>query len=199
MPIGQLPISVYTQHLEITIQLSLSLNLTTLDISRNWNHKVFCPFEIGCHLASCSQGSSMLPECPSISGWIISCHMYIHPLFFHSPMDPLPWLLWVIVSNGHGCSESSSIPCFQFFGGSVQFSHSVVSDSLRPHELQHARLPCPSPPPRVHPNSCALSQWCHPAISSSVFPFSSCPQSLPGSGSFPMSQLFAWGGHSIGV
>ena len=82
---------------------------------------------------------------------------------------------------------------------SVQFSHSVVSDSLRPHEAQHTRPACPSPTPGVHPDSCPSSQWCHPAISSSVFPFSSCPQSLPASGSFPMSQLFAWGGQSIGV
>ena len=82
---------------------------------------------------------------------------------------------------------------------SVQFSHSVVSDSLRPHELQQARPPCPSPTPGVHSNSCPLSRWCHPAISSSVVPFSSCPQSLPTSESFPMSQLFAWGGQSTGV
>ena len=82
---------------------------------------------------------------------------------------------------------------------SVQFSHSVVSDSLRPHELQHARPPCPSPTPRVHSNSCPSSWWCHPAISSSVVPFSSCPQSLSASESFPMSQFFAWGGQSIGV
>ena len=82
---------------------------------------------------------------------------------------------------------------------SVQFSHSVVSDSLRPHESQHARPPCPSPTPGVHSDSRPLSQWCHPAISSSVVPLSSCPQSLPASGSFPMSQLFAWGGQSIGV
>ena len=80
-----------------------------------------------------------------------------------------------------------------------QFSLSVLSDSLWPHESQHARPLCPSPTPRVHPNSCALSQWCHPTISSSVVPFSSCPQSLPASGSFPMSQLVAWGGQSIGV
>ena len=75
---------------------------------------------------------------------------------------------------------------------SVQFSHSVVPDSLRPHELQHTRPPCPSPTPRVYPNPCPSSWWCHPAISSSVFPFSSFPQFLPASGSFPMSQLFAW-------
>ena len=80
----------------------------------------------------------------------------------------------------------------------VQFSHSVTSDSLRHHELQHARPPCPSPTPGVHSNSRPLSRWCYPAISSSVVPFSSCPQSLPASGSFPMSQLFTWGGQSIG-
>ena len=79
------------------------------------------------------------------------------------------------------------------------FSRSVVSDSLWPHGLQHARPPCPSPTPGVHPNSCPSSRWCHPTISSSVIPFSSCPQSFPASGSFQMSQLFASGGQSIGV
>ena len=82
---------------------------------------------------------------------------------------------------------------------SVQFSHSVVSDSLWPHESQHARFPCPSPTPRVHSDSRPSSQWCHPAISSSVVPFSFCPQFLPASESFPMNQLFAWGGQSTGV
>ena len=81
---------------------------------------------------------------------------------------------------------------------SVQFSRSVVSDSLWHHESQHARPPCPSPTPGVYSNSCPLNRWCHPAISSSVVPFSSCPQSLPASGSFQMSQLFTWGGQSIG-
>ena len=81
----------------------------------------------------------------------------------------------------------------------VQFSHSVVSDSLWPHESQHARPPCPSPTPGVHSNSCPSSQWCHPAISSSVVPFSSCPQSLPASESLPMSQLFTWVSQSTGV
>ena len=74
---------------------------------------------------------------------------------------------------------------------SVRFSRSVVSDSMPPHELQHARPPCPSPTPGVHSNSCPSSQWCHPAISSSVVPFSSCPQTLPASESFPMSQLYS--------
>ena len=82
---------------------------------------------------------------------------------------------------------------------SVQFSRSVMSDSLWPHESQHARPPCPSPTPGVHSDSRPLSQWCHPAILSSVVPFYFCPQSLPASGSFPMSQLFTWGGQSIGV
>ena len=82
---------------------------------------------------------------------------------------------------------------------SVQFSHSVVSDSLWPHELQHTRPPCPSPTPGVHSDSCPSSLWCHLAISSSVVPFSSCLQSFPASRSFPMSQLFASGGQSIGV
>ena len=79
---------------------------------------------------------------------------------------------------------------------SVQFSRSVVSNSLQPHEPQHATPPCPSPTPGVHSNSRPLSWWCHPAISSSVVPFSSCPQFLPASESFPMSQLFTWGGVS---
>ena len=82
---------------------------------------------------------------------------------------------------------------------SVQFSRSVMSDSLWPHESQHARPPCPLLTPGVHSNSCPSSRWCHPAISSSVIPSSSCPQSLPASGSFTMSQLFAWGGQNIGV
>ena len=81
----------------------------------------------------------------------------------------------------------------------LQLSHSVVSDSLRPHEPQHTRPPCPSPTPRVHPNPCPWSQWCHPAISFSVIPFSSYPQSFPVSGSFPTSQLFISGGQSIGL
>ena len=80
-----------------------------------------------------------------------------------------------------------------------KFSHSVMSDSLWPHELQHTRHPCPSPTPGVHSNSRTLSQWCHPIISSSIIPFSCCLQSFPASGFFPMSQFFTWGGQSIGV
>ena len=96
-------------------------------------------------------------------------------------------------------SFMSHLLCIFFQFSSVQFSCSVVSDSLRPHELQHARPPCPSPTPGVHSNSRPLNQWCHPSISSSVVPFSSCPQTLPASESFPMSRLFTWGGQSTGI
>ena len=87
--------------------------------------------------------------------------------------------------------------CKEIFS-SVQFSHSVVSDSLRPHESQHSRPPCPSPTPGVHPKPWPLSRWCHPTIPSCVIPFF-CPQSFPALGSFPVSQLFSWGAQSIGV
>ena len=91
------------------------------------------------------------------------------------------------------------MPLFSSSVQTVQFSRSIVSDSLEPHGLQHARLPCPSPTPRACSNSCPLSRWCHPTISSSVVPFSSCLQSFPASGSFPVSQFFISGGQSIGV
>ena len=97
------------------------------------------------------------------------------------------------------CKQNLIVYDLLYVTSSVQFSRSVVSDSLQPHEPQHTRPPCSSPTPGGHPNPCPLSQWCHPAISSSVIPFSSCPQSFPASGSFPMSQLSASGGQSIGV
>ena len=98
------------------------------------------------------------------------------------------------------CFISLSIMPSRFIEFSVvQFSRSVVSDSLQPHGLQHTRLPCPSPTPRIYSNSRLLSQWCHPTISSSVIPFSSCLQSFPASVSFQMSQLFASDGLSIGA
>ena len=93
----------------------------------------------------------------------------------------------------------SQIDLLNNLWGSVKFSRSVVSDSLQPHEPQHARPPCPSPTPGVYPNSRPLSRWCRPAISSSVIPLTSCPHSFPASGSFQMSQLFTSGGQSIGV
>ena len=93
----------------------------------------------------------------------------------------------------------SSIIFVCLFFSSVHFSRSVMSDSLQPHELQHARPPCPSPTPGVHPNPRPSSWWCHPTTSSSVVPFSSCPQSFPGSGSSQMSQFFPSGSQSIGA
>ena len=105
-------------------------------------------------------------------------------------------LSWLRVKDNH--LGSQEVDCLLSFS-SVQFSRSVMSKSLQPHELQRARPPCPSPTPRVYSSSCPSSRWCHPAISFSVSPFSSCPQSLPESGSFPMSQLFPWGGPSTGA
>ena len=105
----------------------------------------------------------------------------------------MPNYYWVIIYVAYTVTSALHII------SSVQFSHSVVSESLRPHESQHATPPCPSTTSGVHSNSCPSSQWHHPAISSTVIPFSSCPQSLPASESFSMSQLFAWGGQSIGA
>ena len=107
------------------------------------------------------------------------------------------WKNKVIQFCWDGIKTFSSLGSCWILAFQFQFSRPVVSDSLGPHGLQHTRPPCPSPTAGVHPNS--SSRWCHPAISSSVIPFSSCPQSLPASESFPMSQLFASGGKSIGV
>ena len=126
----------------------------------------------------------------------MGCHFFIQYLPYPEtePMSP-------VLAGGFFTAESPgkpvTLPLVWF--SSVQFSRSVVSSSLRPHESQHAWPPCPSPTPGVYSNPCPSSRWCHPAISSSVVPFSSCPQSLPASGSFPMSQLFASGGQSTGV
>ena len=124
---------------------------------------------------------------------------YWNVLPFPSPGD-LPHLGMKLVSPALAgkffTTESSGKPKSK---GSVQFSHSVVSDSLWPHEPQHARPPCPSPTPGVHPKPCPLCQWCHPTISSSVVPFSSCPQAFPASRSFQMSQLFTSGSQNSGV
>ena len=109
------------------------------------------------------------------------------------------WLTNTEPSCFLGENSTGMFASFKIFWISVQFSQSVVSDSLRPRELQHARPLCPSPVPGVYLNSCPSSWWCHPAISSSVVPFSSCPQSLPASETFPMSQLFSWSVQSIGV
>ena len=152
---------------------------------------------------ACTSGSSWFIYCWSLAWRILNinfgsmwdeCNCAVVWAFFGiaflwdwNENWPFP-VLWPLLNfpSLHGVKFSS-----------VQFSRSVVSDSLRPHESQHARPPCPSPTPGVYSNSCPLSQWCHPAISSSVVPFSSCPQSFPASGSFPMSQIFTWGGQSF--
>ena len=128
---------------------------------------------------------SFLPQTPFPSR-LPELRLFLYLKIFESVQVPYAfyWInSWII------CNKACS----------VQLNHSVVSDSLQPHQSQHARPPCLSPTPGVYSNSCPLSQWCHPTMSSSVIPFSSCPQSLPASGSFPMSQLFTWGGQSTGV
>ena len=113
------------------------------------------------------------------------------------------WFCATLRTAAHQAPLSTGFSRQEYWSGvplpSPQFSRSVMSNSLQPHESKHTRPPCPSPTPGVHPDSCPSSQWCHPAIYSSVLPFSSCPQSLPASESFPMSQLFTWGGQSTGV
>ena len=130
--------------------------------------------------------------------YILYCSLFFQGI---NVWSTLPWSLDVYIVHRLIISNVSTVFYSMYTPkcNSVQFSRSVVSDSLPPHELQHARPPCLSQTPRVYPNPCPSSQWCHPAISSSVIPFSSCPQSLPASGLFPMSQLFAWGGQSTGV
>ena len=129
---------------------------------------------------------------------------HTRPLVHHQLPEPIQTHVhWVddAIQPSHPLSSSSppALSPSQHQFSLVQFSRSVVSDSLWPHEPQHARPPCPSPTLEVYSNSWPSSRWCHPAMSSSVIPFSSFPQSLPASGSFPVSQLFAWGGQSIGV
>ena len=117
-----------------------------------------------------------------------NCHSLLQGIFPTQVWNPgLPHCRQILYHLSHQGSPS------------IQFSRSVVSNSLQPHGLQHARIPCPSPAPRACSNSCLLSWWCHPTMSSSVIPFCSCLQSFPASGSFPMSQFFPSGGQSIGV
>ena len=141
---------------------------------------------VGCHLLlQCIKvkSESEVAQATS-SSWHFQGLLQAHPPF-------------LTLFSPSGDSTFLQLWAFQF--SSVQFSRSVMSDSLQPHESQHARPPCPSPSPGVHSDSHPSSRWCHPAISSSVVPFSSSSQSLPASKTFPMSQLFAWGGQSTGV
>ena len=111
----------------------------------------------------------------------------------------LPTQIYLLISFSTPCTFILIYCMYVCVCAHAQLSHSVVSSSLQPHEPQHAKPPCPSPTPGVYPNPCPLSRWCHPTISSSIILFSSCPQSFPASGSFQMSQFFAWGGQNIGV
>ena len=153
-------------------------------------------------------GCFCLPEVypPSILLFLLSPHFLTHPRdgrkafltvslvdIWRCIVHPQFWLITSWCIRFYSC-DFVSFPTW-----SDQINLSVMSNSLRPHESQHVRPPCPTPTPGVHWDSRPSSQWCHPSISSSVVPFSSCPQSLPASESFPMSQLFAWGGQSTGV
>ena len=128
-----------------------------------------------------------------ILSWWIDLLIMVFSCLFLVIFLPL-CLFWIILR----LMQAYQFTFGEYLQTILQFSRSVVSDSLRPHESQHARPPCPSSTPGAHSDSHPSSQWCHPAISSSVVPFSSCPQSLPASEFFPMSQLFAWGGQSTG-
>ena len=178
---------------KILILRALSLSLLSLHQNK------FCK---GSNLAS----SPFKENSELCTSWALASHIYPSRLWqwlviniFETSFAFVPTVLLdfrshlihfiqqVFMEHFHPLWNTKQILSFS----SVQFSCSVVSYSLRPHELQHTRPPCPSPTPRVYSNSCPSSWWCHPAISSSVVPFSSCPQSVPASGSFPMSQLFA--------
>ena len=126
-------------------------------------------------------------------------NLSLHIISLGHPSAPAPSILYPVSNLDNKCLFLWLSSSKYYLFSSVQFSHSVVSNSLQPHELQHARPPCPSPAPGVNSYSHPSSQWCHPASSFSVVPFSSCPQIFPTSKSLPMSQLFAWGGQSTGV
>ena len=168
----------------VTPNQSHALNIT---ISTNCN--IFLMFLIITKSVSyrCWWGFNLFPH---------MSHHAIHTQIFQSKTPSVTQVYYMlgIVLGIHAESRCSHIRY-----SSVQFSGSVMSASLQPHESQHARPPCPSPTPGVHPDSHPSSRWCHPAISSSVVHLSSGPQSLPASGSFPMSQLFVWGGQSTGI
>ena len=154
--------------------ISRSVMSNSLQPHRLWPTRLFCAWD--------SPGKNTA----------MGCHFLLQRIFPTQGSNPsLPHCRQTLYRLSHQGSPDYMV--------SFQFSRSVVSDSLRPHESQHTRPPCPSLTPRVYPNSCPSSRWCHSAISSSFTFFSSCPQSLPASESFPMSQLFAWGGQSIGV
>ena len=156
-----------------------------MEVSWDWYSVCVCNCECECvcMCAACSLVLLLLLSVEFLRRLTISYNVFFY------------WYIDEVQKNGYMMEKETKKNSLS----SVQFSRSVVSDTLWPHESQHTRPPCPSPTPRVHSDLCPSSQWCHLAISSSVVPFSSCPQSLPASESFPMSQLFTWGGQSIGV
>ena len=156
-----------------------------MEVSWDWYSVCVCNCECECvcMCAACSLVLLLLLLVEFLRRLTISYNVFFY------------WYIDEVQKNGYMMEKETKKNSLS----SVQFSRSVVSDTLWPHESQHTRPPCPSPTPRVHSDLCPSSQWCHLAISSSVVPFSSCPQSLPASESFPMSQLFTWGGQSIGV
>ena len=139
--------------------------------------QLWCQLLPGLKLKFSLGGPQPLPSLWQLTSWPRDHMLCIVKLSDRGGSPSLNWL-YMNEKKIFYCIKATKIASID----SVQFSHSVVFDSLQPHESQHARPPCPSPTPRAHPNSCASSQWCHPAISSSVVPFSSCPQSLPASG-----------------
>ena len=162
-----------------------SLRRNGVDLITNervWNAVLECNFKNNRMISVCFQGEPFNITVIQVYAWTTNAEED-EVEWFHEDLQDLPELT----------------PKKTFFSSSDQISHSVVSNSLQPHESQHARAPCPSPTPGVHSDSRPWNQWCHPAISSSVVPFSSCSQYLPASESFPMSQPFAWGGQSTGV
>jgi len=145
---------------------------------------------------------SVLTQLKQVSqiGWVLN--LMQRKIGINTKYGQLKSTLWSLGELCVSCFKKAHCKFFSFlilFSQVSQYSCSVVSDSLPPHGLQHARPSCPSPTPGVYSDSCLLNQWCHPTISSSVIPFSSCLQSFPASGSFPMSEFFALSDQSIGV
>ena len=173
----------------------LSWNCRWLIFGKSSSHDV-SGILLPCHILHWPQGTHLISPASSV---LCSCGAMEKSTLFNFPTEyMLPFL--IIYSSHLQCSELLRVLVEDTNGKEdLLFSHSVVSDPLRPHGLQHARLPCPSLSPRACSNSCSLSRWCHPTISSSVTLFSSCLQSFLASGSFPMSWLFASGGQSIGA
>ena len=198
--------------IQLSIQIKISLEIPTYC---TWNSAdvvyVFFPFITSCIITICSQGSRAIKiiifmdstRTLNKTGIFLSCKCvpmrntveFAASTLIHTKMTYPPVILYPSVKNARNILALKT--SFDLVS-SVQFSHSVVSDSLWTQWLQHARLPCPSPTPGACSNSCPSSQWCHPTISSSVAHFCSCVQSFPASGSFQMSQFFASGGQSIG-